>query len=40
MSITTANWEKDARKEFKSLVDAVDTNNFIINSKMLSSIVQ
>ena len=30
MSITTANWTKDARKEFKSLVDSVYAKNFII----------
>ena len=35
MSITTANWEKDARKEFKSLVDAVYENNFMISADLI-----
>lgn len=35
MSITTANWKKDARKEFKALVDAVYTNNFIISADLI-----
>lgn len=35
MSITTANWEKDARKEFKVLIDAVYANNFIISADLI-----
>ena len=35
MSITTANWERDARKEFKALVDAVYANNFIISADLI-----
>lgn len=35
MSITTANWKKDARKEFKLLVDAVYNNNFIISADFI-----
>lgn len=35
MSITTANWEKDARKEFKVLIDAVYANNFIITADLI-----
>ena len=35
MSITTANWEKDARKEFKSLIDAVYAKNFIISADLI-----
>ncbi len=35
MSITTANWEKDARKEFKALVDSVYANNFIISADLI-----
>ena len=35
MSITTANWTKDARKEFKSLIDAVYANNFIISADLV-----
>lgn len=35
MSITTANWKKDARKEFKSLIDAVYANNFIISADLI-----
>lgn len=35
MSITTANWKRDARKEFKSLVDAVYNNNFIIFADLI-----
>lgn len=35
MSITTANWERDARKEFKALVDVVYENNFIISSDLI-----
>lgn len=35
MSITTANWKKDARKEFKILIDAVYANNFIISADLI-----
>lgn len=35
MSITTANWKKDARQEFKSLINAVYANNFIISSDLI-----
>ena len=35
MSITTANWDKDARKEFKALVDIVYNNNFIISADLI-----
>ena len=35
MSITTANWKRDARKEFKSLIDAVYNNNFIISADLI-----
>lgn len=35
MSITTANWKRDARKEFKSLIDTVYANNFIISSDLI-----
>lgn len=35
MSITTANWDKDARKEFKALVDVVYNNNFIISADLI-----
>lgn len=35
MSITTANWTRDARKEFKNLIDAVYANNFIISSDLI-----
>jgi uncharacterized protein with ParB-like and HNH nuclease domain len=35
MSITTANWKKDARKEFKVLIDAVYANNFIISADLI-----
>lgn len=35
MSITTANWKRDARKEFKALVDAVYTNGFIISNDLI-----
>lgn len=35
MSITTANWERDARKEFKALIDAVYANNFIISADLI-----
>lgn len=35
MSITTANWKKDARKEFKALIDAVYANNFIISADLI-----
>ena len=35
MSITTANWKKDARKEFKALVNAVYANNFIISADLI-----
>ena len=35
MSITTANWEKDARKEFKSLIDAIYAKNFIISADLI-----
>ncbi len=35
MSITTANWGKDARKEFKSLIDAVYVNNFVISADLI-----
>lgn len=35
MSITTANWERDARKEFKSLVDAVYDNHFMISADLI-----
>jgi hypothetical protein len=35
MSITTANWERDARKEFKALVDVVYDNNFIISADLI-----
>lgn len=36
MSITTANWDKDARKEFKALVDVVyNNNNFIISADLI-----
>lgn len=35
MSITTANWKKDARQEFKALIDAVYANNFIISADLI-----
>ena len=35
MSITTANWERDARKEFKTLVEAVFNNHFIISADLI-----
>jgi uncharacterized protein with ParB-like and HNH nuclease domain len=35
MSITTANWSKDARKEFKSVIDAVYANNFVISADLI-----
>lgn len=35
MSITTANWERDARKEFKDLIDAIYENNFIISADLI-----
>ena len=35
MSITTANWKKDARKEFKTLINAVYANNFIISADLI-----
>ena len=35
MSITTANWDRDARKEFKALVDVVYDNNFIISADLI-----
>lgn len=35
MSITTANWEQDARKVFKELVDVVYSNNFIISADLI-----
>lgn len=35
MSITTANWERDARKEFKALVEAVFNNHFIISADLI-----
>lgn len=35
MSITTANWERDARKEFKALIAAVYANNFIISADLI-----
>ena len=35
MSITTANWKKDARKEFKALIDSVYANNFIISADLI-----
>lgn len=35
MSITTANWKRDARKEFKSLIDAIYANNFIISADLI-----
>ena len=35
MSITTANWKKDARKEFKVLIDTVYANNFIISADLI-----
>lgn len=35
MSITTANWTKDARKEFKNLTDAVYANTFIISADFI-----
>lgn len=35
MSITTANWKKDARNEFKSLIDKVYANNFIISADLI-----
>lgn len=35
MSITTANWTLDARKEFKALIDAVYSNNFIISADLI-----
>ena len=35
MSITTANWQKDARKEFKLLIDSVYANNFIISADLI-----
>ena len=34
MSITTANWKKDARKEFKVLIDTIYENNFIISAEL------
>lgn len=35
MSITTANWKKDARKEFKVLIDTIYENNFIISADLI-----
>ncbi len=35
MSITTANWKKDARKEFKGLIDSIYENNFIISADLI-----
>ena len=35
MSITTAYWKRDARKEFKSLKDSVYANNFIISEDLI-----
>ena len=35
MSITTANWERDARKEFKDLIDAIYVNNFRISADLI-----
>lgn len=35
MSITTANWQRDARKEFKLLIDTVYSNNFIISADLI-----
>lgn len=35
MSITTANWEIDARKEFSDLVNSVYVNNFIISADLI-----
>ena len=35
MSITTAYWERDARKEFKALIDVVYSNNFIISADLI-----
>ena len=35
MSITTANWQRDARKEFKALIDVVYANNFIISADLI-----
>ena len=35
MSITTANWKKDARKEFESLIRTVYANNFIISADLI-----
>ena len=35
MSITTANWSKDAREEFKSLINAVYANNFVISADLI-----
>lgn len=35
MSITTANWEKDARKEFKMLIDSVYNDGFIISADLI-----
>ena len=35
MSITTANWKRDARKAFKDLIDAIYENNFIISADLI-----
>lgn len=35
MSITTANWKKDARKAFKVLIDSIYENNFIISADLI-----
>lgn len=35
MSITTANWTRDARKEFKNLIESVYSNSFIISADLI-----
>lgn len=35
MSITTANWKRDARQEFKALINAIYAKNFIISADLI-----